>query len=251
MSAPRGRAMVGGEMSDLPDRYLTAAARPGARHQVDERLPAKLARLAGDQKLVRLARDAYRYATDPRVPQKYKVMGLAALLYLINPFDLIPDFVPGAGYIDDLGALTAFVVAVRKVIETTRDAAKDVVTHAVAETEAAVARRGLAQITLSLWASTLAACVGLVYYVTRAALAPGSTALADPFFLACTLVAAIGAAASARFAARVWRRWREAPPWVRERLWWALAAQATGRDLLLLAAPILVLVAVLLVRITT
>jgi uncharacterized membrane protein YkvA (DUF1232 family) len=97
-------------MAEIPDSYITAAARPEARVEVAERLPAKLARMS-DQSLVRLARDAYRYATDPRVPQKYKIMGLAALLYLINPFDLIPDFIPGAGYIDDLGALTAFVMA--------------------------------------------------------------------------------------------------------------------------------------------
>ena len=235
---------------NIPERELAAAARPEARQRVDEQLPAKLLRIAGDQKLVRLARDAYRYATDPRVPQKYKLMGLAALLYLINPFDLIPDFLPGAGYVDDLGALTAFVVAVSKMLETARDAAKDVVTHTVAETEAAVARRGLAQLSLSLWASTLAACVGLVYWLTRAALAPDSTAVTDPFFLACTLTAALGMVASARFAVQVWRQWHHAPPWVRERLWWALAAQATGRDLLFLAAPIVLLVAVLLVRVT-
>jgi len=114
-------------MAEIPERYLLEAAQPEARHEVDERLPAKLARLATDQRLVRLARDAYRYTTDPRVPQKYKIMGLAALLYLINPFDLIPDFIPGAGYLDDVGALTAFVIAVGKVIETARDAAKDVV----------------------------------------------------------------------------------------------------------------------------
>jgi uncharacterized membrane protein YkvA (DUF1232 family) len=235
-------------MSDLPEHYLAEAALPNARRDIDGRLPAKLLRLAKDRQLTTLARDAYRYATDPRLPQKYKIMGLAALLYLINPFDLIPDFIPGAGYLDDVGALTAFVVAVRKVIETARDAAKDLISHTVAETEAAVARRGLAQITLSLWASTLAACVGLVYYVTRAALAPDSTALTDPFFLACTIAAGIGVAASARFALQVWRQWRHAPPWVRERLWWALAAQATGRELVLLVAPVVALLAVLLVR---
>jgi uncharacterized membrane protein YkvA (DUF1232 family) len=235
-------------MAEIPERYLLEAAQPNARHEIEERLPAKLARLAKDQRLVKLARDAYRYSTDPRVPQKYKLMGVAALLYLLNPFDLIPDFIPGAGYIDDVGALTAFVVAVGKVIETARDAAKDVVSHTVAETEAAVARRGLAQITLSVWASTLAACVGLVYYVTRATLAPGSTALSDPFFIACSLTAVIGVVASARFAARVWRQWSHAPSWVRERLWWALAAQATGRELALLAAPVVALIAVLLVR---
>lgn len=225
--------------------------RPTAQREVAERLPAKLARLAGDQKLVKLARDAYRYTTDPQVPSKYKLMGLAALLYLINPFDVIPDFVPGAGYLDDIGALTAFVVAVGKVIETARDAAKEVVSHAVAETEAAVARRGLAQITVSLWASTLVACVGLVYYVTRATLAPASTALTDPFFVACTVAAVVGFVASARFAYQVWRNWRRAPSWVRERLSWALAAQATGRELGLLAAPIVTLLAILLVRLAT
>jgi uncharacterized membrane protein YkvA (DUF1232 family) len=233
---------------EIPQHYLDEAARPEASAQVAERLPAKLRRIAGDQKLVKLARDAYRYVTDPRVPQKYKVMGLAALLYLINPFDLIPDFLPGVGYVDDLGALTAFVVAVGKVIETVRDAAKEVVSHTVAETEAAVARRGLGQITLSLWASTLVACVGLVYYAARALLAPGTTALADPFFVACTLAASVGLASSAVFARRVWRQWKEAPPWVRERLSWALASQATGRQLALLAAPIVVLVGVLLAR---
>lgn len=233
---------------EIPEHYLERAARPDAQRRVDERLPAKLARLAHDQKLVTLVRDAYRYVTDPSVPQKYKVMGLAALLYLINPFDLIPDFLPGAGYVDDLGALTAFVVAVGRVIETARDAAKDVVSHAVAETEAAVARRGLGQITLSLWASTLAASVGLVYYAARASLAPETSALADPFFVACTLAASLGVAVSARFAYRVWRDWRRAPAWVRERLAWSLAAQATGRQLALLAAPIVVLVAVVLAR---
>ena len=241
--------MVPADMAESPESYMNAAARPEARIEIAERLPAKLAHL-GDQSLVRLARDVYRYATDPRVPQKYKIMGLAALLYLLNPFDLIPDFIPGAGYVDDLGALTAFVMAVRKVIESARDAAKDVVSHAVAETEAAVARRGLAQITLSIWASTLVACVGLVYYVTRTALAPGSTALADPFFIACSLTAAIGLVASARFADRVWRTWQHTPAWARERFWWALAEQARGRELLLLATPIILLVVILLIRIT-
>lgn len=30
---------------------------------------------------------------------------LAVLIYFINPFDIIPDFIPGIGYIDDLTAL--------------------------------------------------------------------------------------------------------------------------------------------------
>lgn len=29
-----------------------------------------------------------------------------ALLYVLNPFDLVPDFIPGVGYIDDLAVLS-------------------------------------------------------------------------------------------------------------------------------------------------
>jgi len=29
-----------------------------------------------------------------------------SLLYVLNPFDIVPDFIPGLGYIDDLSVLT-------------------------------------------------------------------------------------------------------------------------------------------------
>lgn len=31
---------------------------------------------------------------------------VVALLYVFNPFDLVPDFIPGIGYIDDLAVLS-------------------------------------------------------------------------------------------------------------------------------------------------
>jgi uncharacterized membrane protein YkvA (DUF1232 family) len=42
-----------------------------------------------------------RLAQDPRVPRRRKLLLLALVGYLALPFDLIPDFIPVAGQLDD------------------------------------------------------------------------------------------------------------------------------------------------------
>lgn len=42
----------------------------------------------------------------PNVPWFTIASIVVALLYVLNPFDLIPDFIPGVGYIDDLAVLS-------------------------------------------------------------------------------------------------------------------------------------------------
>ncbi len=41
----------------------------------------------------------------PEVPWFTIATCVLALLYLLNPMDLIPDFIPGIGYVDDLSVL--------------------------------------------------------------------------------------------------------------------------------------------------
>src|ERR1041384_1774501 len=43
-----------------------------------------------------------RLVKDPRVSLKPKLILAAAFLYLVIPFDLLPDFMPGIGQLDDL-----------------------------------------------------------------------------------------------------------------------------------------------------
>jgi uncharacterized membrane protein YkvA (DUF1232 family) len=42
-----------------------------------------------------------RLAKDPRVGRRYKLMLLGVVAYLALPIDLIPDFIPVAGQLDD------------------------------------------------------------------------------------------------------------------------------------------------------
>jgi uncharacterized membrane protein YkvA (DUF1232 family) len=42
-----------------------------------------------------------RLAADPRVPRRQKAALLALAAYLAMPFDLVPDFIPVAGQLDD------------------------------------------------------------------------------------------------------------------------------------------------------
>jgi uncharacterized membrane protein YkvA (DUF1232 family) len=44
----------------------------------------------------------YLAAHDPRVPWYAKVLAFAVAGYALSPIDLIPDFIPVFGYVDDL-----------------------------------------------------------------------------------------------------------------------------------------------------
>ena len=61
--------------------------------------------------LVRLIPDCavliHRLLRDPRVPRRSKWLLLAGIAYLAMPIDLVPDFIPVAGQLDD-----AIIVAI-------------------------------------------------------------------------------------------------------------------------------------------
>jgi uncharacterized membrane protein YkvA (DUF1232 family) len=56
-----------------------------------------------------IARLIARLVTDPRLPTPAKVALVAAAVYLASPIDLMPDFVPLLGYLDDV-VLAAIVL---------------------------------------------------------------------------------------------------------------------------------------------
>jgi uncharacterized membrane protein YkvA (DUF1232 family) len=48
-----------------------------------------------------------RLLVDPRVPARAKVLLAASLCYLLLPFDLVPDFLPVVGQLDDVAVVAA------------------------------------------------------------------------------------------------------------------------------------------------
>lgn len=49
-------------------------------------------------------------------PLKYGTIVVAALLYLLNPIDLIPDTIPFVGFADDAGVIAAAVATIKRMM---------------------------------------------------------------------------------------------------------------------------------------
>lgn len=56
-----------------------------------------------------IARLVARLVADPRLPRSAKLALAATAVYLLSPLDLLPDFIPLLGYLDDL-VLAAIVL---------------------------------------------------------------------------------------------------------------------------------------------
>lgn len=132
---------------------MTAARRPTARLRDWAR------RLKRDVVALWLA------ARDPRVPLAAKLLAGAVAAYALSPIDLIPDFIPILGYLDDLLIVPAGIwLAVRMI-----PAALFADLRRQAEARAERPTSGIAAIVVVLvWIAALVGC-GLAYWQWRAA----------------------------------------------------------------------------------
>lgn len=106
------------------------------------------------------AHAAWLAARDPRVPWYARLLAVAVAAYALSPIDLIPDFIPVLGWLDDLIIVPLGLILVRRLIP----AALWTELHAAAEaaSDRPSSRTGMAFILL-LWAGLLY----LVYWAVR------------------------------------------------------------------------------------
>jgi uncharacterized membrane protein YkvA (DUF1232 family) len=70
----------------------------------------------GARRLKREVYALYLACRDPRVPWYAKALAAGVVAYAFSPIDLIPDFIPVLGYLDDLVLLPLGVLLVRQMI---------------------------------------------------------------------------------------------------------------------------------------
>ena len=97
------------DINQFNEQYDSELKVEEAAAVVEERLWDKVAREGSKIRFMKEVRALYRYMRDKNVPWYRKTVIVGALIYFISPIDLIPDFIPIIGYLDDLGVIMAAV----------------------------------------------------------------------------------------------------------------------------------------------
>ncbi len=102
----------------------------------------------------------YLASRDPRVPWYAKALAVVVAGYALSPIDLIPDFIPVLGYLDDVILVPLGIMIVVRLIPPAimaehRDLAAAALDRPIS--------RGAALVIISIWLVAAAICGVLVY----------------------------------------------------------------------------------------
>lgn len=106
------------------------------------------------------AHAVYLAARHPHTPWYAKALALCVAGYAFSPIDLIPDFVPVLGYLDDVVIVPLGIMAVIKLIPT--EVMEESREAAARAAEQPVSRQAMAVIVL-IWVSSLALSVWIAF----------------------------------------------------------------------------------------
>ena len=104
----------------------------------------------------------YLAAVDPRVPRLAKIVAVCVAAYALSPIDLIPDFIPILGYLDDLVILPLGIMLAVKLVPA--DLMSEFRAAAVTHGRDPVLGKAGAAIIVSLW--ILGILVAVLWFIT-------------------------------------------------------------------------------------
>jgi uncharacterized membrane protein YkvA (DUF1232 family) len=116
-----------------------------------------------------IKRDAHALwlaARDPRVPWYAKALALAVAAYAFSPIDLIPDFIPVVGYLDDLLIVPLGIALVIRLIPPEIMAEHRQAAMAAAA-EGRPASKTAAAVIILIWVVSIAAASWWAYAIWR------------------------------------------------------------------------------------
>ncbi|HVK51438.1 YkvA family protein [Pseudoxanthomonas sp. CF125] len=96
----------------------------------------------------------YFAARDPRTPWLARLLALGIAAYALSPIDLIPDFIPVLGYLDDLVIVPLGLMLVLRLVPT------DVLASSQAKAEGAVDKPtspAMAAVIVAIWVIAIVA----------------------------------------------------------------------------------------------
>ncbi len=98
-------------------------------------------------------------ARDPRTPLAARLLVLAIVAYAVSPIDLIPDFIPVIGFLDELVLLPILLLLAVKLIPA------EVMNEAQVRADGLrlTPSRGAAIVIVIVWIAALALCVWLLW----------------------------------------------------------------------------------------
>lgn len=104
------------------------------------------------QKLQALKQKTYALflaSRDPRVPRPAKILIVMTVAYALSPIDLIPDFIPILGYVDDMLLLPLAIYLVIRMIPD--DVWQECQQQAIQEIETASLGKHAARVIIIIW----------------------------------------------------------------------------------------------------
>jgi len=103
----------------------------------------------------------YFACQDPETPRAAKIVAALVVAYAFSPIDLIPDFVPVLGYIDDMLLVPiGIAIALRMIPEPIRQRARERAAHAI--DDHIPVHWGVAVAILAVWALAVAWIIVLI-----------------------------------------------------------------------------------------